>query len=104
MDDQEKAILQLEINRGVEVLTQICQRDEVDLIVVDELLGCIHNKQLDEQTLIDIIKNRKTHIEIDFSGHNLSDNLKDACDLVSNVKLIKHYFYKGLSARKGIEY
>jgi ATP:corrinoid adenosyltransferase len=38
------------------------------------------------------------------SGHNLSEKLKEVADLVSQVKLEKHYFYKGAKAQQGIEY
>jgi len=104
MNDQEKNNLQKEINAGIDKLRVITQKEDVDLIVVDEILGCIHNKQLSEEVLIEILKNKKTHIEIALSGHNLSDKLKEAADLVSQVKLQKHYFYKGVKARQGIEY
>jgi cob(I)alamin adenosyltransferase len=104
MNDQEKSRLQDEINEGVSKFQEITQKDEVDLIVVDEILGCIHNKQLSEEVLINILKNKKPHIAIALSGHNLSDKLKEVADLVSQVKLQKHYFYKGGKARQGIEY
>jgi cob(I)alamin adenosyltransferase len=51
MDDQEKSVLQNEINEGIDKFREITQKDEVDLIVVDEILGCIHNKQLSEEVL-----------------------------------------------------
>lgn len=104
MNEQEKNNLQNEINEGIEKFREITQKDEVDLIVVDEILGCIHNKQLSEAVLIDILKNKKPHIAIALSGHNLSDKLKEVADLVSQVKLQKHYFYKGAEAQQGIEY
>src|SRR3954447_2719305 len=104
MNEQEKSNLQKEIDEGIDKFREITQREDVDLIVVDEILGCIHNKQLSEEVLIDILKNKKPHIEIALSGHNLSDKLKSVADLVSQIKLQKHYFYKGGKARQGIEY
>ena len=104
MNEQEKSNLQNEIDEGIEKLREITQKDEVDLIVVDEILGCIHNKQLSEEVLIDLLKNKKPHISIALSGHNLSDKLKEVADLVSQVKLQKHYFYQGAKAQQGIEY
>ncbi|CAI2177477.1 405_t:CDS:2 [Funneliformis geosporum] len=83
MNDQEKSNLQKEINEGIAKFQEITQKDDVDLIVVDEILGCIHNKQLSEEVLINILKNKKPHIAIALSGHNLSDKLKEVADLVS---------------------
>jgi cob(I)alamin adenosyltransferase len=108
MNEAEKKILQNEINEGFDKFREITQRDDVDLIVVDEVLDCVYNKyllkEIPEETLISILKNRKSHVDIALSGHNLSDKLKDVVDVISWVKLEKHYFYKGVKARKGIEY
>ncbi|CAG8669633.1 4709_t:CDS:2, partial [Ambispora leptoticha] len=49
-------------------------------------------------------KDKKSHIDIAPSGHNLSDKLREVADLVSRVKPEKHYFYKKAKARQGIEY
>ena len=108
MNEAEKEILQNEINQGFAKFREITQRDDVDLIVVDEVLDCIYNKyllkEIPEEVLIDILKNKKTQIEVALSGHNMSDKLKKVVDVISWVNLEKHYFYKGVNARKGIEY
>src|SRR5436190_23608590 len=108
MNDAEKKVLQNEINEGFDKFREITQRDDVDLIVVDEVLDCVYNKYLlkevSEETLINILKNKKPHVYIALSGHNLSDRLREVVDVISRVKLEKHYFYEGVKARKGIEY
>jgi cob(I)alamin adenosyltransferase len=108
MDEAEKKVLQNEISEGFDKFREITQRDDIDLIVADEVLDCIYNKyllkEIPEKALIDILKNKKPHVDIALSGHNLSDKLKEIVDVISYVKLEKHYFYKGVKARKGIEY
>lgn len=104
MDDQEKEVLRKEMRVGFEELKKLSQDGTVDLIIVDELLGCIYNELITEAELIEVIKNKNPSIEIAFSGHHITDNLINAVDLVSHIQATKHYFYQKVPARKDIEF
>ena len=43
-------------------------------------------------------------MEIVLTGRNVPEEIVEAADLVTEMKLIKHPFEKGIGARKGIEY
>lgn len=58
MDDQEKEVLRKEMRVGFEELKKLSQDGTVDLIIVDELLGCIYNELITEAELIEVIKNK----------------------------------------------
>ena len=60
-----------------------------DLITVDEIKFLIENKP--ETT------------ELVLTGRNAPDELIEMADLVTEMKEVKHYFQKGVMARKGIE-
>ncbi|MGL5268768.1 MAG: cob(I)yrinic acid a,c-diamide adenosyltransferase [Spiroplasma sp.] len=104
MNDQEKNVLKEETNQGLKHLKAISQSDDVDLIVVDEILGCIQNNLIKEQELINILKNKKSNIEIVLSGRYASFALEQIADLISEISAKKHYFDSGQIARKGIDY
>ncbi|WP_342276100.1 cob(I)yrinic acid a,c-diamide adenosyltransferase [Spiroplasma endosymbiont of Nebria brevicollis] len=104
MDEKEKTILKQETNEGLQRLAILSQSDIIDLIVVDEILGCIQNNLIKEQDLIKILKNKKPNIEIAISGRYASFALEQVADLISEVKPIKHYFEQGQIAREGIDY
>ncbi|WP_424526391.1 cob(I)yrinic acid a,c-diamide adenosyltransferase [Spiroplasma endosymbiont of Glossina fuscipes fuscipes] len=104
MDDQEKIVLRKEIRVSFEELKKLSQDSTVDLIIVDELLGCIYNELITEAELIEIIRNKSPNIEMAFSGHHITDNLINAVDLVSHVQATKHYFYQKVPVWKGIEF
>lgn len=104
MNEQEKVILKQETNEGLQRLAILSQSDNIDLIVVDEILGCIQNNLIKEQDLIKILKNKKPNIEIAISGRYASFALEQVADLISEVKPIKHYFDQGQIAREGIDY
>lgn len=60
-----------------------------DLISIDEIKFLIENKP-------------KT-TELVLTGRNAPDELIEMADLVTEMKEVKHYFQKGVMARKGIE-
>lgn len=104
MNEQEKNKLKEETNYGLVRLQLLSQSDTIDVIVVDEILGCIQNNLIKEQALIEILKNKKLHIEIAISGRYASFALEQCADLISEVRSIKHYFEQGQIAREGIDY
>lgn len=104
MDDQEKNKLKEETNFGLSRLQLLTQNDKVDLIIVDEILGCIQNNLIKERDLIAILKNKKPHVEVALSGRYASLALEACADLISEIKAIKHYFQLGEIAREGIDY
>jgi len=104
MNDEEKNNLKIETQQGLQYLKNLTQRSDVDLIVVDEILGCIQNGLIKEQDLIEILVTRKATIEVALSGRYLSPSLEAVADLVSEINNKKHYFETGQIARKGIDY
>jgi cob(I)alamin adenosyltransferase len=38
------------------------------------------------------------------TGHNKFPKILKLCDLVTEMKMIKHPYYKGILAQKGIDY
>ncbi len=73
-----------------------------DLIILDEIINCLHYLDIDE--IMEKIKNRKEGIELVLTGRNAPVELIEMADLVTDNREIKHYFKKGLKARRGIEY
>ncbi|RHZ37132.1 cob(I)yrinic acid a,c-diamide adenosyltransferase [endosymbiont GvMRE of Glomus versiforme] len=96
-----------ETRKGFERLKKLLKEDNVDLIIVDEILGCIENQFISEDELVEALKNKKAHIEVALSGREPKKgikNLESIADLISEISLKKHYFDKGVNARRGIEY
>lgn len=103
MNEQEKHKLKEETNYGLARLKILSQSANIDVIIVDEILGCIQNNLIKEQDLIAILKNKKVHVEIALSGRYASFALEQCADLISEVKSVKHYFEQGQIAREGID-
>jgi cob(I)alamin adenosyltransferase len=56
-----------------------------------------------EQDILDLIRQKPDPVELIITGRGVSQAVMDAADLVTEMKEIKHYYQKGIMARKGIE-
>lgn len=75
-----------------------------DMIILDELMGCISNKFIPAEEVAKLIRNKPEKLEIVMTGRNAPRDLIELADYVSEVGCIKHPMEKGISARKGIEF
>ena len=50
-----------------------------------------------------LIENKPETTELVLTGRNAPDELIELADLVTEMRDVKHYFQKGVMARKGIE-
>ena len=58
---------------------------------------------MDEQPVLDFLKNKPEGLEVILTGQGPSPALIEAADYVSEIRKIKHPFDKGIPARAGIE-
>ncbi len=76
-----------------------------DLIILDEVLNVVRLKMMPLEELLDYLDNQMPKIlELILTGRGLWPEISERADLVTEMKMIKHYFQKNLPAREGIEY
>ena len=75
-----------------------------DLLVLDEICVALRYRLVKEETVLDFLRNRPETLEVVLTGRDASPKLVDAADLVTEMRKIKHYYDRGVEARKGIEY
>ncbi len=77
----------------------------LDLLVLDELLYALGAQLLDKQSLLQLLElARQTDTHLVLTGRGLPEWLEEQADLVTEMRLIKHPFTKGIKAQRGIEY
>jgi len=74
-----------------------------DLVVLDELNCALHFGLVSWQEVKSLLESRAENVEIVLTGRGATPELIETADLVTEMKEIKHYYSKGLEARKGIE-
>lgn len=104
LNDEQKKELKNDIEKEFEMAKEIILNGKYDLIILDEVLGAIENKLIDEDELIKLLQKKAENIEVVITGRQASEKLIKIADYVSKVDAIKHPYEKGVNARKGIEF
>lgn len=77
---------------------------QFDLIVLDEALNAIRLGMMTSTDLLAVIERKPERLELVITGRGLPDDLAARADLVTEMRLVKHYFERQIGAREGIEY
>ena len=75
-----------------------------DLIILDEIIYCVKFKLIDVEKVLELMKIRPAQLHLVLTGRDAPQSLIDAADLVTEMKLIKHPFQRGIKAQLGIEF
>lgn len=87
-----------------DVALQYLQDEDVALVVLDELNIALRYDYIAMETVLDGLRNRPSMQHVVITGRNAKQELIDAADLVTEMKLIKHHFEAGVKAQKGVEF
>ncbi|MFX1315362.1 MAG: cob(I)yrinic acid a,c-diamide adenosyltransferase [Promethearchaeota archaeon] len=92
--------------KALDFAREIIMSDEYDIVILDEVGVAIYMNVISVEPVLEIIENKPEKVELIFTGGpNMHPKLKEAADLVTEMKLIKHYYSsQGINARYGIEY
>ena len=74
------------------------------LVVLDELNCAVSAGLLDAGSAVEAISKRHPGTEVAVTGRNVPAEIAAAADLISEVKMVKHYMEDGVKARRGIEF
>src|SRR3989344_1721745 len=75
-----------------------------DLVILDEALSAIESKLITVDDVASLIKSKPEEIHLCLTGHKRIKKLINLADLVTEMRMIKHPYYKGILAQKGIDY
>ena len=78
--------------------------DSYHLVVLDELTYMLSFKYLDEEMVLDALKNRPENQSVVVTGRGGGSALADWADTLSEIKDVKHAYNSGVMARKGVDY
>lgn len=89
---------------GLQEVKEVIVSGEYNVVVLDEANIAVYYGLFSAQELIDVITQKPTETEIIITGRYAAPELIEVADLVTEMKEIKHYYTKGVEARKGIEH
>ncbi len=92
-----------EMQQGLKAAEAAMCSEQYDLVILDEILVSIYFKLFSEQEALSFVQKRPEKVELILTGRYAPESLKKVADLISEIKEVKHYYQKGVSARIGIE-
>ncbi|MBN1596062.1 cob(I)yrinic acid a,c-diamide adenosyltransferase [candidate division FCPU426 bacterium] len=94
----------LAARRGLAALRRALASEAYDLVVADEI--CVAEKLglLQLSKVVDVMQEKPPAVELVLTGRQAAPEIKRRADLVTVMQEKKHYFRRGVKARKGIEY
>ncbi len=75
-----------------------------DLVILDEVNVATAWKLIDVKDVIRLIEKRPENVELILTGRYADKDVIALADLVTEMKEIKHPYWKGIPSRKGIDY
>jgi len=74
------------------------------MVILDELNIAIHHEYISFDQVLKAVAQRPSMMHVVITGRGAKQELIDAANLVSEMKMIKHPFRKGIKAQKGVEF
>ena len=91
-------------SKGLARAKEIVGTNDCDILVLDEICTALLFHLITLDDIITLIKNKPASMELVLTGRGAPEDLYPFCDLITEMKEIKHYYTQGIQARVGIEY
>ncbi|MBI4837694.1 MAG: cob(I)yrinic acid a,c-diamide adenosyltransferase [Nitrospirae bacterium] len=75
-----------------------------DMIILDEFNNLLSGRLADMNDVRALIKEKPAGLELVFTGRKAPEGLIKIADYVTEMRMVKHPFYNGITARRGIEF
>ncbi len=103
-DKKARAVHVAEAKKGLAMAKKLILSDRFDLIILDELISALEIGLLKEKEIISLIKSKPKHLHLAYTGHDKFPNVEKISDLVSEINMVKHPYYQGILAQRGIDF
>lgn len=74
-----------------------------DVVVLDEINGAMAIGLLCVEDVLRLMREKPERTELVLTGRDAPQAIIDASDLCTEMRMVKHYYQKGIPARRGIE-
>jgi cob(I)alamin adenosyltransferase len=88
---------------GLERIEKIIDSKEYHVVILEEANVAVTCGLFSVEDLFRIIDKKADDLELVITGRNAMPEIIERADLVTEMKEIKHYYHKGVTARVGIE-
>lgn len=104
LTEEQKEELKLEIQEGFSFAKKVVKENLCDMLILDEVMASVNGGYIKEEEVVELIESKNDNMELVLTGRNVPNAIAEKSDLITEMKDVKHYFNKGIPARKGIEF
>jgi cob(I)alamin adenosyltransferase len=90
--------------RGMKKIKKVIKKGIYDLVILDEINIALRLGLLAPRMVISLVRKVPPNTELVLTGRYAHPGILKVADLVSEIKEVKHYYKKGIKARRGIEF
>jgi cob(I)alamin adenosyltransferase len=90
--------------KGLLKACALARSGDYDMIVLDEINVAVKLGLLEPEVVEIFIREAPKGLELILTGRDAHPRILKLADLVSEIKEVKHYYRRGVRARKGIEF
>ncbi len=87
-----------------EKASEFIRNPEYAMVILDELNIAIQHEYVSVPHVLEVVQARPPMQHVVITGRGAKPEVMDAADLVSEMKMVKHPFRKGIKAQKGVEF
>ena len=91
------------LTAGFHRVIDVIARHEADVVILDEVNIALSFELLQRQQMEQLLQILPAETELVCTGRNTPEWLLDRADLITEMREVRHYYERGVSARKGIE-
>ncbi|MFO7862220.1 MAG: cob(I)yrinic acid a,c-diamide adenosyltransferase [Desulfosalsimonas sp.] len=89
--------------KGLAAARQAMLSGGYDMVVLEEANVAYESKIISEQDLMDFVSAKPDGVELVLTGRGGAPAVLERADLITEIKLVRHYFEQGVGTRTGIE-
>jgi len=89
--------------KALDFSRNIIQSEDYDVVILDEVNMAVSFGLITVQDLLALMDQKPDAVELVLTGRDAHPEVIEKADLVTEMEAIKHYFDRGIAARKGIE-
>ena len=103
MTDETKARVLAQHNRTLAEAARLARTNACTLLVLDELCAAYNLGLIDRAAALDLLDDHGA-AELVLTGRDPAPELLERADYITEMKLVRHPYERGVKARKGIEF
>ncbi len=104
LSEKEKEEVREMYGRLWNTIREKIRTGDYDMLVIDEFMAAYRYGLIPNEEAVRFLKDRPEKLEVVLTGRDPADEIRKLADYISEIKMVRHPFEKGILARKGIEF